>query len=78
MNKITENLRSQEEFLARQKRNNKLISILRVLILLIFLAIWEVLSTYKVIDSFFFSSPFRIINLFINMCKNHTIYIIIN
>ena len=43
--------------------------------ILLFLTIWETLSYFQIIDSFFFSSPSRICLLFIAMCKNLEIFI---
>ena len=66
---------SQEEFIKNYKKEQILISVARILIFVAFLVLWEVLSYYKIIDSFFFSSPSGIILLFIDMCKNFEIFI---
>jgi len=66
---------SQTEFIQKYKREQFLISFARILIFTCFLAIWEALSYFKIIDSFFFSSPSGIVLLFIDMCKNFEIFI---
>lgn len=71
-NKLVTN---QEAYVAYYKREHLLISIVRILIFALFLVVWEALSAFEVIDSFFFSSPSRICLLFIDMCKNLEIFI---
>jgi len=75
MKKKNDNITSQEAFILNYKHEHTLISILRIFIFLVFLAAWEALSYFKIIDSFFFSSPSRIYLLFIDMCKNLEIFI---
>ena len=53
-------------YLKRKKKDKLLITISRIMILVIFLFLWEILSRLKVIDTFMFSSPFKIINTIIN------------
>ncbi len=74
MKKKNKSLTEQEIFLAHYKREQLLISLARILIFVVFLLIWEVLSAFKLIDPFFFSSPSRICLLFIEMCKNLAIF----
>lgn len=71
-NKILSN---QENYIEQYKHEQVSISILRILIFLLFLTLWEALSYFAIIDSFFFSSPSRICLLFITMCKNLEIFI---
>ena len=66
---------SQKEFLKKYRREQIMISVARILIFAGFLALWEALSFFKIIDSFFFSSPSGIVLLFIDMCKNFEIFI---
>ena len=47
-------------FLKREKKKSAVIVLLRVGILIVFLALWEILSDLKIIDGFLFSSPSRI------------------
>ena len=66
---------SQEIFIKKYKREQILISLARFMVFAGFLIIWESLSYFKIIDSFFFSSPSGIVLLFIDMCKNFEIFI---
>lgn len=75
MKKKNEIITSQEEYVTHYKREAVLITSARILILVLFLFIWEVLSGFEIIDSFFFSSPSQICLLFIDMCKNLEIFI---
>lgn len=68
-------LSNQENYIQQYRREQIVISCLRILIFLLFLTIWETLSYFQIIDSFFFSSPSRICLLFIAMCKNLEIFI---
>lgn len=65
----------QEQYLAKLKKEQFFILIFRYFILIQFLLVWECLSYFKIIDSFFFSSPSQIILLFIEMCKDFEIFI---
>lgn len=51
----------QQEYIKRHHLHHRLISLLRIVVLLAFLSIWEILANVKIIDAFFFSSPSRII-----------------
>lgn len=66
---------SQEIFIKKYKQEQILISLARFMVFAGFLIIWESLSYFKIIDSFFFSSPSGIVLLFIDMCKNFEIFI---
>ena len=61
----------QEQFLKTNKRNQKIIFITRILILAGFLLFWEISANTGVIDSFFFSSPSRVIILFTELFETH-------
>ena len=53
-------------YLKRIKKDTLFITISRILILVIFILLWEILSGLKVIDTFMLSSPSKIINTIIN------------
>lgn len=59
--------KSQTAFLRRQKRQLLFIRTARILILLVFFAIWEAAADLAWIDSFIFSSPSRIVRCFFQM-----------
>ena len=62
-------------YLKKLRREKIIINIFRVLILVLFLLIWEMLSKYNIINTFLFSSPSRIINTFfkVNFIKHISI-----
>ena len=62
-------------YLKRIKRNNIIINIIRCLLFILLLIIWELLSKYKLIDVFMFSSPSRIFNTIINLYKDNNLFI---
>ncbi len=51
----------REKYLRSLRRQKIIIITIRILILVVFLASWEFLSRFHVIDPFFFSSPSRIL-----------------
>ena len=58
----------------RKIRNNKIaVHITQILILVVFIVIWEVLANVGVIDSFLASQPSRIVNTFLNLTNNDLI-----
>ena len=63
----------QTQYIKQMKLQSFLIMLSRFLLLLSFLALWEISSTLGWIDSFFFSSPSAIVALFIDMCKDFEI-----
>ena len=65
---------TQKAYLARQKRDRRLVVSARLLVFLIFLAQWEVLARAGWIDSFI-CSPSMIFNTFVEMAKNHSLFI---
>jgi len=63
----------QKDYIKNIKRNKILIYTLQISILIIFLVTWEVLSDKKIINSFIFSSPSRIIKTVIELFNNGTL-----
>ena len=68
-------LSAQEAYIKEQKRHLTCIRLARKLILIFFLGIWELCADYKIIDSFIFSSPTRIVKCFYTLLmSNHLIF----
>lgn len=67
-------LTQQELFLKNHKRHHRQITSYRFIILILFLVLWEVSANIGLIDSFFFSSPSRIIILFVELCMDFSIF----
>lgn len=65
---------NQKEFLRKYYKEKNSIRLWRSFLFLAFLLLWEGLSFFHVIDSFFFSSPLQIFSLFFKMCKNFEIF----
>lgn len=65
----------QEQYINKLKKEQFWILFFRIFLLIQFLIVWELLSHYRIIDPFFFSSPSKITFLFINMCKDYEIFI---
>lgn len=61
-----------EEYLRNVKRNRRNIIITRVLILVSFFALWEILGNLRVIDPFLTSTPSRMINSFVKIYNEGT------
>ena len=55
----------------KRKRN---IRIAQVLIIICFVIFWEIATYYNIIDSFIFSSPSRVINTFIRMTADGSVF----
>lgn len=64
----------QELYMDHCRRELLFIRLARAVIILSFIGLWELASDISLIDPFFFSSPSRIILLFINMCQNLEIF----
>lgn len=60
----------RKKYLYKVKWNKFLVLLTQILILVGFLAIWEIFANTKVIDSFITSQPSRIFNTFINLTSN--------
>lgn len=64
----------QELFMKRHKTRHRRIAFLRLLMLVLFLILWEVSARTGAIDSFFFSSPGKVMSLFCSMCRDGSIF----
>ena len=62
------------EYILNKKRERRKIIFIQVIILVLFIGLWEVLSFYNIIDSFLFSSPSRIFKLLITYIKNGILF----
>lgn len=59
-----------KEFLKKKKKEKYLIILFQFLILIIFIATWQILANLKIINTFLFSSPENIINTTIKLFKD--------
>ena len=68
MNKLISKERKQ--YLSKIKKQKALVTVTQILVLIGFLALWEILADLNIIDSFITSSPSRILNTFMNLGSN--------
>lgn len=61
-------------FLNKIKKNKLLINTFRLLIVILFIIIWELLSKYKIINTFLFSSPSNVVKTIISMVVDKSIF----
>ncbi len=68
-------LSKQEQFMKTHKRHHRQIASFRLLLFLFFLVLWEVSADLEWIDSFFFSSPSRVILQIVKLSLDHSIFL---
>lgn len=66
---------AQQSFLERKRRQRHWIAAARLLLFLLFLAIWEGAAQIHLIDAFIFSSPSRVYGTFKAMLLNKSIFL---
>jgi len=71
--KPKQELTKQEEFVKMHRRHHHEIASWRTILFVLFLVLWEVSANLKWIDSFFFSSPSRVVRCFIDQLKNNSL-----
>ena len=62
--------KERKKYIKKIRINKWLVIITQIFILVGFLALWEILANYKIIDSFITSQPSRILNTFMNLSQN--------
>ena len=62
------------KYLKKIKRNNLLVKITQFSILILFIIIWQLLSDYKIINPFIFSSPKKVIECLISLHNANNLY----
>lgn len=65
---------SQQIYLEGIRREKIRVNCVRVLILVLFVALWEVCARTGVINDFIFSSPSRIVKCFVSMCADGSLF----
>ena len=64
----------QQLYIKKHKRHHHFVTIMRFLVLFLFLFIWETAARLSLIDSFFFSSPSMVISYFLKMVKDGSFF----
>lgn len=73
--KISETMsQAQQDYVKDHHRHHRFIRNARTLILIIFLAVWEICANEQIIDSFFFSSPSRVVSCFLSMVRDRSLF----
>jgi len=67
-------LSNQEQFVHDHHKHHHQVSAYRIMIFLIFLALWEISANVGWIDAFFFASPSRVVLCFIDMAINKSLF----
>ena len=65
---------NQELFLKAHRRHHHIISLFRLLLIVVFLGLWELAARLEWIDSFFFSSPSGIVTYLCHMFADHSFF----
>lgn len=65
----------QRAYLLRHRRHKRIVTVSRILILIVFLLVWEITASKGIIDSFIFSSPSKIILCFWGMLLDKSIFL---
>ena len=63
-----------KKYLKRIKRNNILVFFTQVLIIVLFIIIWQFLSDKKIINTFLFSNPKKILETIVELINNKTFF----
>ncbi len=64
---------AQAAYLARERFHRKRVSVLRTMLFILLLALWELGAETGAIDDFIFSSPSRVVLCFLSMAENGAI-----
>lgn len=67
-------LTKQELFIQNLHKHHRQITSYRFILLILFIMIWEISADQGWIDSFFFSSPSRVVLLFFELCMDLSIF----
>lgn len=65
---------AQIQYLKRKQREKYLITAAQILIFVCFVLLWELSARFGLIDSFIFSSPGQIIQTFLTMCADQSLF----
>ena len=71
---MKEPLSRQEQYLSRQHKNKRRIFFMRILIFVVFFALWEIAADLGWIDDFIFSSPSRMFRCMLSMAADGSLY----
>lgn len=64
----------QQEFISKYQKKKRHVMRLRILILIVFFALWEISARIGLLDDFIFSSPVRILRCMVQMASNGSLF----
>lgn len=69
-------MKSEEykKFLKKIKRDNFLVFLTQILIIIFFFIIWQILANKELVNTFLVSSPYKVFNTIIDLIKGHNFY----
>ena len=65
---------AQQLYIQKHHRHHHLVTLLRLLVLVLFLSLWEFSGRTGLIDTFFFSSPSMVVSFFIEMVTDGSFF----
>ena len=65
---------SYKKYLKRIKRNNILVLLTQISLIILFILLWQLLSDKKILDTFLFSNPKKILNTIFELIKNNNFF----
>ena len=69
-----EGLTAHQLYIKKHHRHHHMITLLRILVLVLFLSLWECSGRLGWIDTFFFSSPSMVVSFFVSMLRDGTFF----
>lgn len=72
--KTTDSLNFQEQYEYAHRRHHRMVIFARILLLMVFLLLWEGSTRMGYVDSFFFSSPSQVVMCFAGMVKDFSFF----
>lgn len=65
----------QQKYLKKRQQHKRFVRISRIVLLAVFLLLWELTTSYEMIDSFIFSSPSKVVLCFWSMVLDKSIFL---
>ena len=59
-----------KDFLSKKRRRKRTVLILRIIVIVSFILLWELFSYFNLINTFLFSSPSKILTTIYNLLLN--------
>ena len=66
---------AQQKFLKKHRQRHRWIAVIRILLFVLFLILWEAAARGDLIDAFIFSSPSRVYHTFTGMLQNGELFL---